>query len=94
MADLERLQAEAKKRGIRLILDMVFNDTSDKHKWILESASSRSNPKVDWYVWSDGVPANAPGVTAYQKRFEHDGRVPPNNWTSWLGGSAWEWVPA
>jgi alpha-glucosidase len=94
MADLDRLQAEANKRGIRLILDMVLNHTSDKDKWFEESASSRTNSKADWYVWNDGLPADAPGVTAYQKRFEHDGRVPPNNWTSSFGGSAWEWVPA
>ena len=94
MGDLDRLQAEAKKRGIRLILDMVLNHTSDKDKWFIESASSRTNPKADWYVWNDGIPANSPGVTEYQKRFEHDGMVPPNNWTSSFGGSAWEWVPA
>ncbi|MGN6620998.1 MAG: alpha-glucosidase [Sphingomonas sp.] len=94
MADLDRLQAEAKKRGIKLILDMVLNHTSDKDKWFEESASSRTNPKADWYVWNDGLPADAPGVSAYQKRFEHNGRVPPNNWTSSFGGSAWEWVPA
>jgi len=94
MADLDRLQAEAKKRGMKLILDMVLNHTSDQSKWFIESASSRTNPKADWYVWNDGLPADAPGVTAYQKRFEHDGRVPPNNWTSSFGGSAWEWVPA
>lgn len=94
MGDLDRLQTEARKRGIRLILDMVLNHTSDKDKWFIESASSRTNPKADWYVWNDGIPANSPGVTAYQKRFEHNGMVPPNNWTSSFGGSAWEWVPA
>ena len=94
LADFDRLVAEAKKRNLRVILDMVLNHTSDKHKWFLESASSRTNPKHDWYVWNDGKPANAPGVTDYQRRFEHDGRVPPNNWISGFGGSAWEWVPA
>jgi alpha-glucosidase len=79
---------------VRIILDMVLNHTSDKHKWFIESASSRTNPKADWYVWNDGIPADAPGVTPYQKRFEHDGRVPPNNWESLFGGSAWQWVPA
>jgi alpha-glucosidase len=94
LADFDRLQSEANKQGIRVILDMVLNHTSDKHAWFIESASSRTNPKADWYVWNDGVPANAPGVNAFQKRYLHDGRVPPNNWQSDFGGSAWEWVPA
>jgi alpha-glucosidase len=94
LADMDRLIAEAKQRNIRVVLDMVLNHTSDKHQWFLDAASSRTNPKHDWYVWNDGKPADAPGVTAYQKRFEHEGRVPPNNWISGFGGSAWEWVPA
>jgi alpha-glucosidase len=94
LADMDHLIAEAREHHIRVILDMVMNHTSDKHQWFIDSASSRSNPRHDWYVWNDGLPADAPGVTAYQKRFEHEGRVPPNNWVSLFGGSAWEWVPA
>jgi alpha-glucosidase len=94
VADMDRLIAQAKQHNIRVLLDMVLNHTSDKHQWFIESASSRTNPKHDWYVWNDGVPANGPNVTAYQKLFEHEGRVPPNNWESGFGGSAWEWVPA
>ena len=94
LADMDRLIAESKKRNIRVCLDMVLNHTSDKHQWFIDAASSRTNPKHDWYVWNDGKPADAPGVTAYQRRFEHEGRVPPNNWISGFGGSAWEWVPA
>ena len=94
VADMDRLIAEAKKRNIRICLDWVVNHTSDKHKWFEESASSRTNPKADWYVWSDGKKATDPGVGAYQKKFEHDGMVPPNNWESLFGGSAWTWVPA
>ena len=94
LADMDKLIAEAKQHRIRVVLDMVLNHTSDKHQWFLDAASSRTNPKHDWYVWNDGKPADAPGVTAYQKRFEHEGRVPPNNWVSGFGGSAWEWVPA
>jgi alpha-glucosidase len=86
LADFDRLVAEAKKHSIRVILDMVANHTSDKHRWFLEAASSRSNPKHDWYVWSDGRPGSGPN--------SHDGHVPPNNWVSLFGGSAWEWVPA
>ncbi len=94
LADLDRLQAEAKRRGIHLILDLVLNHTSDKHPWFIESASSRENPRADWYMWSDGLPVDAPGLAAIQKANAVDGHVPPNNWTSIFGGSAWEWVPA
>jgi alpha-glucosidase len=94
LADMDHLIAQARQHNIRVILDMVLNHTSDKHQWFIDASNSRTNPKHDWYVWNDGKPADAPGVTAYQKRFEHDGRVPPNNWESLFGGSAWEWVPA
>ncbi len=77
MADFDRLVAEARKRDIRIILDMVMNHTSDKHPWFIESASSRTNPKRDWYIWRDG---KGPGV-------------PPNNWQSAFGHSAWQFDP-
>ena len=77
MADFDRLVAEAKKRNLRIIMDMVMNHTSDKHPWFIESASSRTNPKRDWYIWRDG---KGPGE-------------PPNNWQSTFGHSAWKWDP-
>ncbi|HUB30327.1 MAG TPA: alpha-glucosidase [Terracidiphilus sp.] len=80
LADFDRLIAEAKKRNIRVILDMVMNHSSDQHKWFLESRSSRNNPYRDWYVWRDGK-----GETATDKG------QPPNNWQSDFGGSAWQW---
>jgi alpha-glucosidase len=86
LADMDRLIAEGKKHHVRVILDMVLNHTSDKHQWFIDAASSRTNPKHDWYVWSDGKPGTGPNA--------HDGMVPPNNWISGFGGSAWEWVPA
>jgi alpha-glucosidase len=91
LADFDQLRDEAHRRGMRIVLDMVLNHTSDQHPWFVESSSSRHNPKADWYVWHSGVPAQTPGVTDYQRRFEHEGRVPPNNWESVFGGSAWEW---
>ena len=94
LADLDRLVAEGKKRNIRICLDMVLNHTSDKHQWFIDSASSKSNPRHDWYVWNDGIPETTPGISDIQKKFAHEGRVPPNNWESLFGGSAWEWVPA
>ena len=94
LKDFDRLEGAARQRGIRIILDLVLNHTSDQHKWFIESAGSRDNPKADWYVWNSGIPADSPGVGEFQKRNEHDGVVPPNNWESFFGGSAWEWVPA
>jgi alpha-glucosidase len=83
LADFDNLIAEAKKRNIRVLMDYVINHTSDQNPWFLESRSSRTNPKRDWYVWRDGK-----GET------ETDKGQPPNNWQSWFGGPAWEWDPA
>jgi alpha-glucosidase len=98
LADMDRLIAEGRKQNIRVILDMVLNHTSDKHQWFIDAAGSRTNPRHNWYVWNDGKPASSPGVSDYQKKYEHEGPqgkvVPPNNWESLFGGSAWEWVPA
>ena len=80
MADFDHLVAEAKKHNIRIVMDMVMNHSSDKHPWFIESRSSRTNPKRDWYVWKDGK-----GETATDK-----GEA-PNNWQSDFGHSAWEW---
>ncbi len=53
LADFDRLVAEAHRRGLRIILDMVMNHTSDQHPWFQESRASRANPKRDWYIWRD-----------------------------------------
>ena len=53
MADFDELIAESKKRDIKIVMDLVFNHSSDKHAWFLESKSSRDNPKADWYIWRD-----------------------------------------
>ena len=53
MEDFDNLIAEAKARDIKIVMDLVFNHTSDKHPWFLESKSSRDNPKADWYIWRD-----------------------------------------
>ena len=54
MADVERLLLEAHQRGMKVILDLVLNHTSDEHPWFIESRSSRNHPKRDWYIWRDG----------------------------------------
>jgi alpha-glucosidase len=58
MEDFKVFLQEAHRRGIRLILDLVLNHSSDEHPWFLESKSSRDNPKADWYVWADTPPNN------------------------------------
>ena len=82
LEDFDRLVAEAKKRDIRVVMDMVLNHTSDQHAWFQAAARSRTDPHHGYYVWSDGKPG--PNGT----------RLPPNNWVSLFGGSAWQWVPA
>lgn len=75
LTDFDQLIAEAHQRGIRIMIDLVFNHTSDQHPWFKESQSSRNNPKRDWYIWRDPPPG---------KRW-------PNNWESIFIGKAWEW---
>ncbi|HTX91348.1 MAG TPA: alpha-glucosidase [Anaerolineales bacterium] len=53
LADFDRLVNEAHRRGLRIIMDMVMNHTSDQHAWFKESRSGRENPKRDWYIWRD-----------------------------------------
>jgi alpha-glucosidase len=73
--DFDALLAAAHAQGIKVILDLVPNHTSDRHPWFLESRASRRSRKRDWYIWRD--PAANGG--------------PPNNWLSVFGGSAWEY---
>jgi alpha-glucosidase len=80
LADFDKLVSEARKRHIRILMDMVMNHTSDKHEWFLQSRSSRDNPYRNWYMWHDGK-----GET------DTDKGEPPNNWRSAFGHSAWQW---
>ena len=57
LADFDELIAELHARGMKLMMDLVVNHTSDEHPWFLESRSSRDNPKRDWYWWRDPRPA-------------------------------------
>src|SRR6476620_4519610 len=78
LADLDALIAAAHARGIRIVMDLVVNHTSDEHPWFVESRSSTDNPKRDWYWW------RSPGESA-------DGSpTAPNNWESFFSGPAWE----
>lgn len=60
MADFDELLEEVHKRGMKLILDLVINHTSDEHPWFIESRSSSDNPKRDWYIWRDGRDGKEP----------------------------------
>ncbi len=75
LADFDDLLLRCHPLGIRMILDLVPNHTSDQHPWFLGSRASRENPKRDWYIWRDAAPDGGP----------------PNNWISDFGGSAWQW---
>jgi alpha-glucosidase len=73
LAEFDTLLDAAHERGLKLLLDLVPNHTSDRHPWFVESRASRDNAKRDWYLWRDPAP----------------GGGPPNNWLSDFGGSAW-----
>jgi len=75
MADMERLIAEARARGLRVLLDLVPNHTSSAHRWFVDAASGRDARHRDYYVWADPAP----------------GGGPPNNWLDATGSSAWAW---
>ncbi len=85
--DFKAFLEAAHARGLHVILDLVLNHTSDEHPWFIESRSSRSNPKADWYVWED--PAN----TALLPGTETGAGREPNNWQSCFDGPAWTYVP-
>ena len=83
MEDFDEILETAHKHGIKILMDLVANHTSDEHPWFKESRSSKDNPYRDYYIWKD------------PKGFDEDGNpIPPNNWASEFGGPAWEWDEA
>ncbi|MDB5408462.1 MAG: alpha-amylase [Rhodospirillales bacterium] len=78
LAAFDRLIGEAHRRGLKVILDLVPNHTSDRHPWFVASRASRDDPRRDWYLWHDPRPDGSP----------------PNNWLSNFGGGGWEWDAA
>lgn len=76
MEDFDEMLAEAHKRGIRLVMDLVVNHTSDEHAWFVESRKSEKNEYHDYYIWREG---------------KDGGKQPPNNWGSVFGGPAWNY---
>ena len=80
LADFDRLLATVHERGLKLVMDLVVNHTSDEHPWFVESRSSRDNPRRDWYWWRPprfGMDPGTPGAE-------------PTNWVSFFSGPTWE----
>ncbi|AUJ25038.1 glycoside hydrolase family 13 protein [Virgibacillus dokdonensis] len=78
MEDFDTLLEEAHKRGLKIVMDLVVNHTSDEHAWFVESRSSKNHPKRDYYIWKKG---------------KENGQ-PPTNWESAFSGSAWKYDEA
>ena len=85
-ADFARLLAEAHRRGIRIVVDLVINHTSAKHPWFVESASSPSSPRRDWYVWSPTDPG-------WAQPWNANGRSWHQDHGAWFYGLFWEGMP-
>ena len=83
LADFEELLVALHQRGIRVVMDLVVNHTSDEHAWFQESAASKDSAKRDWYWWRDARPIEGlrPGEPGTE----------PSEWTSIFSGSAWQW---
>lgn len=75
LADFDALVARAHALGLKVIIDQVYSHTSDQHAWFVDSRSSRTGARADWYVWADARPDGSP----------------PNNWQSVFGGPSWTW---
>jgi oligo-1,6-glucosidase len=81
LAGLDELITDLHARGMRLVMDLVVNHTSDEHPWFAESRSGRDNPKRDWYWWRDPRPGTIPGTPGAE----------PTNWESHFSGPTWTW---
>lgn len=84
LADLDELIAALHERGMRLVMDLVVNHTSDEHPWFVESRSSAHSPKRDWYWWRPPREGHALGEPGAE----------PTNWHSFFSGSTWQADPA
>ncbi len=83
LSDMDRLIKKAHKKGIRIMVDLVPNHSSNEHEWFRQSKQSREGKYADWYIWRDA------------KDMKDGQPVPPNNWLDiFTGNSAWEWEPA
>ncbi|TDN90696.1 alpha-glucosidase [Microbacterium sp. BK668] len=81
LEDLDAVVAALHERGIKVVMDLVVNHTSDEHPWFVESRSSRDSPKRDWYWWRPARPGTVPGEPGAE----------PTNWGSFFSGPTWSW---
>ncbi|EEJ51618.1 alpha amylase, catalytic domain protein [Oribacterium sinus F0268] len=95
MADFDRLLKKAHEKGIKIVMDLVVNHSSDEHAWFMESRKDKENAKRDYYIWRKGRPLSTVSKEE-QERFagdivEYQGEklLPPNNWGSFFSGPAW-----
>ena len=84
MADFDYLLEAAHRLGIKIVMDLVVNHTSDEHAWFVESRSSRESSRRDWYIWRD--PRNADELATNPDAAPE----PPNDWQSFFSGPAWQ----
>jgi oligo-1,6-glucosidase len=82
--DFDRLVGELHRRGMKIVMDLVVNHTSDEHPWFIESASGPSSPKRDWYWWRAPRPGHVGGEQGAE----------PTNWESFFSGPTWEFDEA
>ena len=85
MADFDAMLAAMQARGIKLMMDLVVNHSSDEHAWFQQACSRRDNPFHDYYIWREPRAEAVPGAP-----HGHE----PNNWEAAFGGSAWQWNAA
>jgi oligo-1,6-glucosidase len=81
LEDLDRLIAGLHERGMKLVMDLVVNHTSDEHAWFVQSRASKDSPKRDWYWWRPAREGHAPGSPGAE----------PTNWRSHFSGPAWDY---
>jgi len=88
---LDELLDGLHSRGMKLVMDLVVNHTSDEHPWFVESRSSKDNPKRDWYWWRPPREVAGPGAPASETPAPGTPGAEPNNWGSAFSGPAWEY---
>ena len=82
LEDMDELLAEAHRRGLKIVMDLVVNHTSDEHAWF-QASRDGDDPHADWYWWRPARPGHEPGTPGAE----------PNRWGSYFGGSAWQYDP-